>query len=485
LADYRIRIDNFSKGMRQDYDSQIIGGNTIDFGYYAQNVNVDDGSLKRTKGQEVITASNTYLRTLMRYVKAGEEFILGVDDNGRMYKLEDISGNLTFTEIYAEIIGVNVDYTQYSIGDVDVMIFSDGGHAAKYYDGTTVTVLKNDPAQAAGGTNTAPTGDFIELYKERLWIADKDTDFLSFSTAFDPNDWTAPTAPVEEVNMHGGEIGIATWDGGKPVALKSMMDSLYIMKGKMIIRLVGSYPGDFSVAEVFHTLDGRVIPKTMYLYENICLFMTTNGIFMYDGVNVTELTHMVQEVFDTVSQVDVDNATACIYDGKYLLAIPTGAASNPNVVLEYDIKKVSFTVRKDIWVTSFLETDAYGLVFQDTNGCLFKYNTGEQYVNNPFTPTYKTIDSIYITPKIHLNDQKVKKYSSMVHFTGSGNGKIKITCMSDITRPTSVTVTLSATEKTYHIKLKNKGYILQYKFENVDGSDFTIKQPEFEIFIPE
>jgi len=71
-----------------------------------------------------------------------------------------------------------------------------------------------------------------------------------------------------------------------------------------------------------------------------------------------------------------------------------------------------------------------------------------------------------------------KKSLDRGYMVASGNGTIRITATTEI-RTAIYDVELSEEEKEYILRFKNKGRRWNIKIENLNGCDFTIKQPEF------
>jgi hypothetical protein len=70
-----------------------------------------------------------------------------------------------------------------------------------------------------------------------------------------------------------------------------------------------------------------------------------------------------------------------------------------------------------------------------------------------------------------------------VNFIASGNGSVKITCKTE-SRDSSIIVALTSSEQVYKRDISNEGKMVSFKFENIEGSDFCIKQPRQYFSLP-
>jgi hypothetical protein len=72
------------------------------------------------------------------------------------------------------------------------------------------------------------------------------------------------------------------------------------------------------------------------------------------------------------------------------------------------------------------------------------------------------------------------KSSSIKKVMASGNGQVRFSIMSEKSTKHK-DVTLTAGDKPSKINVKHKGRTLQFKIENIGGSDFKIIEPQITI----
>lgn len=466
-----IDVQSFFKGINQSMDRQLI---SVDEAHTAQNCDVSDGNLRRAKGFERYVTSflTKNIETILKYF-SGLDSVLVIACNGTLYK---INGGV-YTDFMSGLTSNKIDYVNYQSSVLQILIFGNGLQNTKVYDGTTLRDLKHDGAASVDSdTNKAPKGSLLEIHKERLFISGDSAapDRIYFSDSFDPEDFTAPVTE-EEANQHGGFLDLPTWDGGHIVSIKSLFDQLMIFKRKNIFRLYGTYPGNFEVTQVFNTVNGEIIDRTISAFDDKAYWVSTEGIYEFSGLQSVNLTPRIKDIFNSINKEYIKNATAIVFKNKYYISVPVDSSTTNNLVIEYDITLKNFMVRKDINASCFIELDGQ-LLFSTNAGSIFIYDSGGDYNGNLINSTWESGD-------ITLGTENKKKFIQKLCFIGSGNGTIRITLNSE-SNTVYKDIVLSSTEQPYAIRIKNKGKIINFKIENLNGCDFVIKQPQFIVNIP-
>lgn len=460
MADKVIGIDEF-KGINQSKDKFNI---PIDFAISAQNVDTSNGTLKRCKGMSLYSAAvlATGIKTLLSHFTGSVANILAAS-NGSIYKLN--AG--AWASIASGFTSDLFDFINYQKDSDEVTILTNGADNVKVWDGTAFRDLKHDGgASVAGGSNIAPKGKFIERYKERVWMADDEN--LYFSKDFDIDDWTAPTDEVE-ANMHGGQISIPTWDGGKVIGLKASFDNIMIYKTHSIHRIFGSYPGNYELLQVFDTVRGHIIDKTIVSIENTQFWATTEGIFAYEGGgNPVNMTPAVKDTFAGVNQAYIDTAVAVGHKNKYIVFLPEGTSQVPNMAIEYDIDTKQYTVKRGFNVSTLLLLDDV-LIIADGDGKLYKYDDSDTWDGAAISSTYETGYMFMKNNTVEVEE---------MYFIGSGSGTVRLHVITD-KKDKYIDIPLTTTEKSYYKTISNIGKWLAFKFENLNGCDFEVKQPQY------
>jgi hypothetical protein len=312
---------------------------------------------------------------------------------------------------------------------------------------------------------------FIELHKERLWMSgnSESPNSLYFSAPYDPDDWIAPTNE-EDVNMHGGEVLIPTWDGGSIIGLKALFDDIVVFKNKNVFRIFGTYPGNYTMIQIFNTMNGNIIDKSIGAINNDAFWLTSEGLFNFDGNSVNPIHQLIQRFFDTINKSAINNSVATIYKDKYIVFVPTGTSTVCNAAIIYDTIQKSVMIRDGVDLSTAIEFNDK-IIFSNNSGIVYVYDDGNKIGD-------LNINSYWTTGETIVNASNAIKTSEYVYFTGYGDGTVRISCITE--RATKyIDVLLDSSEKVYKKKLKNKGRKLSYKFENLDGCNFVIKQPQF------
>jgi hypothetical protein len=468
-----IGIKSFIRGIDQSQDKQLIG---LSAGMRVDNCDVSDGILKRSKGYTKYSpAQLAYApKTIMAYYNGGVGKLI-VAANKALYELSnDTFSVITGTENYFS--EMKMDYINYQSKEIELLILTNGQENVKVYDGSSVRNLKHDGASSTAGTsNIAPKGKYIELYKERVFMAGEHNspNSVFFSKDFDPDDWTAPTTPDTEVNMHGGEIQIPTWDGGSIIGMKALRDMLLVFKNRVIFALTGSYPGEFASSVIFSSVNGDIIDKTISVVDNMAMWATTEGIFLFDGNGTKEYTPRIKNYWDAVDKEGVKNACGIIYKNKYYLAVPSYGGDINDAVIEIDLTTDSVAIHTWVYPNQFINYEGQCL-FIDDDGYIYIYGEGDKNSTTMISSVYDTGD-IYMDAMITLDK---------VRFVGYGDGVITIYALSG-DKVISKDVTLTLEDKLYEVEMYLEGPIMSFEFINSGGCYFEIKEPVFVIELDE
>lgn len=474
MAEAILSLKSFAKGINQAIDKQLISISGEVDAAEAQNMDISSGNLSSVNGcSTYTTAVLNQAGNLMDYYNGSAKVLVAVGYNTTTskYDVYKLNGS-TYSSFATGFSNGTFDYVNYQSGVNQIMIFGNGTENMKVYDGVTLRDLKNDGASStAGSTNVAPKGKYLELHKERLFIANGNR--LYFSTAYDPDDWTAPVT-AEESNQHGGFIDIPTWDSGTIIGLKSLFDYLYIFKNKQVFSLYGTYPGNFTLTQIFNSTNGEIVDKTIQSLDNRAYWLTNEGIYAFNGATPINLAPRIKKEFAKINQAAVKSSVAAMYKGKYYLAVPTGSATVPDMVIEYDTVNDAFMIRRGMTIKSMIVFDDK-LLYADNAGKVLQYNSGTTYNGT-------AISSYFLTGDLYAD--RLDKYKSLnqVHLIASGSGTIRISAISE-KKTVYKDIVLTSSEKPYKIRMRNKGKIMSFKFENVSGATFTIKQPQINLLI--
>jgi len=438
----------FDGGINQSADSQYLKLNEAT---ESQNCSLDKGNLSLCYGNSVHSLAG------------------GCNATHSLLPIYDANGDAIVTIMSFP----KADYVCYQSQSDNVTIYAnetDNIWVSQYSAG--LRLLKKDGlSSVAGGANVAPKGSCIELYKERLWICGGELkNEVWFSAPYDADDYTMPIIEGE-ANKHGGFIDIPSWDGGKIVGIKGLFDDIVVFKTNNIFRIYGSDPSNFTVAQIADNIQGEIGNRTIKSHSTSIIFTAADGIYTFDGVTINLISQRVQDVFKNLPKDAIKNAIAILYRNKYILAIAGVGSTTNNVIVEYDLINDNFMIKKGFTVVDFIISDGK-LLFLTENENVFSYADKSVTTFNS-----ASISSYWKTGDFTFNELDKKKSIQALHFVAKGTGSIVISVISEKKVKTK-TVVLTSEFLPYKIKLKNKGKLISFKFENVSGSDFTIKQPE-------
>ena len=463
----KLNIDTFKGINTFTSDALIKPSEAVD----VRNIQIEDGELKRGKGiaKKFVGKLASKIETLMVFYNTNTPTILAAA-GGKIYKMGDIP-----VEIASGFSNNKFDYVNFQVASNPVLIFNNGVDPIKVYDGSTVRDLKYKGHSSTEATdNKAPKGKYLELHYGRVWTTKDSMVFFSTSNSngFDPDDWTIPIDPDGiETNQHGGFIDIPTHDGGKIKGLHNIFDDIIVFKDRNIFKILGTYPGEYEMKRLFST-NGAISDRSICVNENAAYFLENDGIYTYNGSSVDKISFAIDYLFKNLNPSYIENSCGVIHNNTYYLAVPYGDSLINNLIIEYNFVTKDFTIKNGITVESFLKLDNE-LLFSDVSGYVFKYDVGDNYDG-------MQIHSYWENGFVDMGIKDAVKRTDRLYFIGSGNGDIKISVITDNTTKFKI-VTLTDQERVYRPKISNKGRIIKLRFENIDGSDFTIKKPELNV----
>lgn len=467
-------IESFAKGVNQSLNNQLIG---IDEATIANNVNVSDGSLKTTKGYkrafEGVLPSGK--KTLMKHYDKGDATILVAIGN-EIYKHNKDTGS--FNSIYTGSTSDDFSFVNFQLALDEVTIMTNGKDDVLVYDGSSFRPLKylgKDSAesdkQENGEPNKAPKGKYITIHEERLWISgnEEEPNRYYYSEDLDVDNFSFEIIG-DDIHEFGGFEDIPTWDGGVIIGMRALFDDVVIFKNKNVFRVFGTYPGNFNLIQIFDTVDGNILHRTIESIENTAIWTSTEGIHLFNGVNAQLVSDKVKDYFVDLNREQSHKAVAVIYKRKYILSIPVGDSTDNNLILEFDMNSGAFTTKTGIGADSFIEIGDK-LYFTNKDGHIFEYGVGNDFDGKPINMIWQTGNNSY-------GEQHSRKILNRIYFRARGNGSMKITSISERKEVERI-IELTDEFDFYRQRLRNKGRFLKFKIENIDGSNIELREFQY------
>ena len=462
MSEVRIRFNNFLGGLNFAVAENNLKANETQ---NAQNVDISDGNLALAKGYtKYSTTSLTGIKSLMKFYKTNTDGtvtgeLLVATDTG-IYKYSN--GN--FILLYSGITNGYFDYLNYKQGETDIMIMGNGNDPMLEYDGSTITTLEGNPPRLRS----------IGLHYERIWgTGDKTSpNMIYYSEPLNPTGWQIDPNKLPEGSA--GKIDLPTWDGGVCIGLSTIFDDVVVFKTRNIFRVVGTYPGEYKIIEVFSPT-GTIAERSIVSAGKYAFFLTKDGIYVYNGMSTDKLGGSKIDGIK-INNAYADKACAIVFKNKLYMAIPEGDSTENNAVIEYDIEKGYFMVHRGFKVNAFCEFNDK-LLFTD-GSYIYEWGNGYTYDSLP-------ISAYWETPESDLGQASAKKRVMMMFLTAEGNGQLQLACIADGTKAKYKIIDLSNQKKVFKIHMRNKGRTLKFRFSNVNGSYFKIQNPEIILDIEE
>jgi hypothetical protein len=257
---------------------------------------------------------------------------------------------------------------------LDFVFMVNGTEATTIWDGNT-----SNSFLTTGNADSAPTGQFIENFRSRMWISGNSSfpDRVYFSSI--PTAAATPVITWDTDNATGDWINVSPSDGENITGLKRSKTYLLVFKNNHIYR----------IASVSNSEPDPVINVGTYSNESIVdtkngtYFHHPTGIFRYaDGV-VQEVSKPIQDIIDNISASNYEDICGW-EDGDHVYwsvgDVTIKGITYTNLVVRYTISSQAWT--HYTYPTKFLFASPYddgtkiNYLVGDNAGKIYKTNTG-------------------------------------------------------------------------------------------------------------
>lgn len=346
------------------------------------NANYTTGTISVTNGDNTITGSGTTWNTSTN-AEAGEYIKL---PDGKWYKIVSIASNTS--------LDVELNYQGATLAGQTYSISPWGEVQGKLNSATTPSSL------------VTPTPKYIENHINRIWTLDGNT--LRFSildtsaTEEHFNDW--------DTANNAGTIIIPSGKGDTGTGLYSLNNSLYIFQRRAIWRLYGNSPANFELRNVTNEV-GMTDRRTLVEYNDILIFLSDLGVYMFDGSNLRNITDgIIGATLDTWA-----NKTSCsatLWDNRYLISYTPSGGSHNAEALFFDLTREIWgkikNVYANVWSTWNGGSDTGQIYFVSSNqGTVYRWDVGGHDDGYEITTEYDTPAMGYGG---NANDKSAKKF---------------------------------------------------------------------------
>ena len=219
-----------------------------------------------------------------------------------------------------------------------------------------------------------------------------------FSDDLDPTNWSISLTEAGFIDMPD--------ERGASKKVVSFNDYVYVFRDYGIARI--SAYGDqtnFSVAQLFVS-SGKILTNTVVLCGDIILFLATDGLYKFDGINCVKILTNIAPGF---IGADNENAHATYFENKYYLACKFNfsdlsemeESAETNAIIEIDLKTMKVNFLRGVEVKSLCaincdffrgvlacvktpEDDRFKLGVLDNSGAIFNCATNKLW-ESPLT----------------------------------------------------------------------------------------------------
>jgi len=298
---------------------------------------------------------------------------------------------------------------------VPKLVLTDGVNPPATWDGTTYTQL------TTGEVPSAPR--YCTDFAGHLFLAGdpSEPNLLYFSAPLDETEWT-PAAGAGVINV-GFEI----------TQIKSFRDQLYIFGVNNIKKLVGNSIADFQLGDVTKNL-GCVSSDSVVEFNGDLLFLAPDGVRPVSAterigdIELGTLSKPVQNIFETYTEnEDLSTISVVVLNKKSQFRLFFANANSLGLIgalRRAGAEGQGFEYSQLIGVeVNCVDSDYIGdeeyVVHGDSNGNVFRQESGDNFNGNP-------IFSLYQTPYVYMDDPVLRKVFYDVHTYMRAEGVVTV-----------------------------------------------------------
>ena len=379
------------------------------------NANYSTGTITVTNGSATIVGSGTSWNTATN-AEVGEYIKL---PDGKWYKITAIGNDTSLTIECA---------------------YEAGGASGQSYIISPWGEVQGALSTATGASSLVrPTPTFIENHINRVWVADGNSLYFStLDTSIDEENFN----DFDTAN-NAGQINVPSGEGDTITGLYSLNNSLYVFQRRAIWRIYGTGPSNFELRNVTNEI-GLIDRSTLVEWDNVLLFLSDNGIYMFDGSNLRNLS---ADTVDTNinNWANKTSPRAVLWNNNYLISYRTTDSTYNNEALFYDLNNGVWGKIEDLYATNWVNwnggTDNGEVYFGSSNqGSIYRWDIGGNDDGYEIATRYSTPSIGY---GMSVNDKTAKKF--YLQQIALGDWDMTVTQTVDITgAETSSDINLSA-----------------------------------------
>ncbi len=393
---------------------------------------------------------------------AGGEPVLLAAGGGRLYALKEGVWSMIGEGFQSDAWRA----VSYRNGAEEQILLVNGRDGMVNWDGASRQVSVTAISQ--GGQPIA--FEQLTLLYERLWgaVHADAPDRIYWSESFEPDNWEMN---YDTPDAGGGFIDVATFDGSGIRAIEAAFDDILIFKDRSMHRLNGTYPGEFSLTQVYGS-EGTLAARTIVHTADRLYFLGFDGLCMYNGMSVSTLSqagdNRLNGIWKRLNREAMAGACAAISGDTMYLALPLDGETENSHVLEYRLGERSCSLVELKGITDWLTVrEATGerlvCLIGDT---IYEYGTGGTLAGQP-------VEAHWLSPVMTMGTLMAKRTAGRLlllaeaHAAGGGNG-IRLTLISG-GRERTAEIPMKEGLNLIRKRLRIRGRTLRFRIENMDG----------------
>lgn len=411
------------------------------------------------------SGATTILEAAYHRADGTTEFRIIAGAGGNLYKLADGA----WVQVGSGYKSDSWDAVNYRKNTEEWHIITNGADPIQYSaaDDAAYQALEGAPVLAR----------YITLSDERLWIGGipDEQEGVYWSWDNDPNNWAVD---LEHPEQGGGFLHIRSHDGTKIVGVKTLLNDVVIFKDRSLHRIVGSYPGEYELVEVYGST-GPISENTIVSSGANVFFLCAEGLCVYNGMTVQTLAlssgdNRLVGLADRINRAAAQRACSAIAKGVMYIALPLDGSAINNAVVVYDMTTGIYTLIEDYRVDSWL-------VHHSDGGEQLLFARGKSVmVMQGDTNDGERMDAHWLSPWFDSGTKSAKKTTGRVYMSIEARSmtgelpQIRLTMESEKKRREKIVTIKKEGMNVIRPRVKLRGRMLRMGIETVDGARITI-----------
>jgi hypothetical protein len=178
----------------------------------------------------------------------------------------------------------------------------------------------------AGADGNHPKAAYIAFHKGRLFFGNTGAGTNPSRVIFTGSD--ANPANLEHFKTLS-TVDFDPDDGDEITAIVPFLDQLTVFKRNKIFTLRGNQPSSF-IRVLANPALGCVAPRTAQAWDKGVMFLSTRGVFSFDGARATRVSEKIDPALNALPAEALSTAAALVYQQRYYLFVNEDAANAYN-----------------------------------------------------------------------------------------------------------------------------------------------------------